>query len=156
MTEHELDILKSDQITDKQAEASLIVVEDADDYSAVCSATTVNKSRRETVHSPFKNRYAANLKLNETISAVKEIDPFDIHLQNVLLDDIDFIEYIKSLEYVHMMTRVRLIELKTVLEIGSETFDILEQIGRGSFGFVYRYQTSENNNKKIYNQFHFY
>lgn len=123
--------------TVKPEDTSLIVVEDTEDLSAVCKSAA-NKSRRETVHSPFKNRYALNPKLNETISAVKDIDPFDIHLQNAFLDDIDFIEYIRSLEYVNITTRVGAIELNTQLEMGSETFDIVKQIGKGSFGFVYR------------------
>lgn len=138
----QLDISKhSDKEVAKPEEASLIVVDDTGDLSSVCkSMSAVNRTRRETVHSPFKNRFATNPKLNETISAVKEIDPFDIHLQNALLDDIDFIEYIKSLEYVNIMTRVRAIELATDLEIGDETFTMIELIGKGSFGFVYRWE----------------
>lgn len=122
----------------KQEEASLIVIEDTDDLSAVCKSSA-NKTRRDTIHSPFKNRYATNPKLNETISAVKEIDPFDIHLQNAFLDDIDFIEYIRSLDYVLITTRVRLIELNGSLEMADDTFNIDAQIGQGSFGYVYRY-----------------
>lgn len=121
----------------KPNEASLIVVEDTEDLSAV-SRSIANRTRRETVHSPFKNRYATNPKLNETISAVKDIDPFDIHLQNAFLDDIDFIEYIRSLEYVHITTRVGAIELNQQLAMGNEMFDVVKQIGKGSFGFVYR------------------
>lgn len=140
LKEFELDISKhSDKVVVKQEEASFIVVEDTDDLSSVCkSMTATNRTRRETVHSPLKNRFALNPKLNETISSVKEIDPFDIHLQNALLDDIDFIEYIKSLEYVHITTRVRAIELDSELEISDETYKMIKQIGQGSFGFVYR------------------
>lgn len=138
LKEFQLNISKSsDQMSAKQDDISLIVVEDTDDLSNVSMSVT-NQTRRETMHSPFKNRYATNPKLNETISAVKEIDPFDIHLQNALLDDIDFIEYIKSLDYVNITTRVRPIEQNTDLEIGDETFTMLKQIGQGSFGFVYR------------------
>lgn len=123
----------------KQEDASLIVVEDTEDMSSICKSTSAaNKSRRETLQSSFNNRYATNPKLNETISAVKEIDPFEMHLQNALLDDIDFIEYIKSLEYVHILTRVRAMEVGTSLAIGDETFDVLKKVGQGSFGFVYR------------------
>lgn len=121
----------------KLEDASLIVVEDTEDLSAVCKLTA-NVTRRDTLHSPFKNHYATNPRLNETISAVKEIDPFDIHLQNALLDDIDFIEYIRSLKYVDITTRVRMIELNGSLEICDETLNIEAQIGQGSFGFVYR------------------
>lgn len=140
LKEFQLNISRnSDQMSAKQEDASLIVVEDTDDLSNVYKSMSVaNPTRRETVNSPFKNRYATNPKLNETISSVKEIDPFDIHLQNALLDDIDFIEYIKSLEYVNITTRVRPIEQNTDLEIGDETFTMLKQIGQGSFGFVYR------------------
>lgn len=128
-----------DVIIVKPEDASLIVVDDTEDLSTVCKPAAVNKTRRDTVHSPFKNRFATNPKLNETISAVKEIDPFDMHLQNAFLDDIDFIEYIRSLENVNIMTRVRSIELNSDVEMGNETFTILKQIGQGSFGFVYRF-----------------
>lgn len=123
----------------KQEDESLIIVEDTDDLSGICkSMSAANKSRGETMHSSFNNRYGTNPKLNETISSVKEIDPFEIHLQNALLDDIDFIEYIKSLEYVHITTRVRAMEVGTGLAIGDETFDVLKKVGQGNFGFVYR------------------
>lgn len=140
LKEFQLEIPKqSNKVDVKQEDASLIVVEDTDDLSNVCrSMTAVNQTRRETVHSPFKNRFATNPKLNETISSVKEIDPFNIQLQNALLDDIDFIEYIKSLDYVHITTRVRAIELDTDLQILDETYKMTKQIGQGSFGFVYR------------------
>lgn len=131
-----LSSLKGDRQTMlKPADESVIVVEPTEDLSNVCRA--LDRTRRETVHSPFKNRYAANPRLNETISAVKEIDPFDIHLQNAFLDDIDFIEYIKNLENVHITTRVKAIEVNTKLDMGNEQFHIMKQIGKGSFGFVY-------------------
>lgn len=129
---------KVDVVT-KPEDISLIVVEDTDDLSSTYkSLSAMNKARRDTIHSPFKNRYATNPRLNETINAVKEIDPFDMHLQNAFLDDIDFIEYIRSLENVNIVTRVRPIELNTALEMGTEIFSDLKQIGQGSFGFVYR------------------
>lgn len=124
----------------RQEDASLIVVEDTEDLAVACRMS-INKMRRDTLHSPFKNRYATNPKLNETISAVKEIDPFDIHLQNAFLDDIDFIEYIKGLNYVHITTRVRPIELNGSLEMGDDTFNVEAQIGQGSFGAVYRFES---------------
>lgn len=131
----------------KQEDMSLIVVEDTEDLSsAYKSMSAMTKARRETMHSPFKNRYATNPRLNETINAVKEIDPFDMHLQNAFLDDIDFIEYIRSLENVNITTRVRPIDLNEELEIGTETFTISKQIGQGSFGFVYWYENKIHNN----------
>lgn len=123
-----------DDVIIKEEEVSLIVVEDTDDLTGVCKLAA-----NRTMHSPFKNRYATNPKLNETISAVKEIDPFDMHLQNAFLDDIDFIEYIRSLENVIITTRVRPIELNADLEMCDDTFNITKQIGHGSFGFVYRF-----------------
>lgn len=144
LKEFQLDVsVNSNQMTEKQEEMAedVIVVEDTEDLSAVHwkSMSTANQTRRDTMHSPLKNRFATNPKLNETISAVKEIDPFDIHLQNALLDDIDFIEYIKTdLDYVNITTRVRAIELNSDLDVGGETYTILAKIGQGSFGFVYR------------------
>lgn len=125
-------------VVTKPEDMSLIVVDDTDDLSSTYKTlSAMNKTRRDTIHSPFKNRYATNPRLNETINAVKEIDPFDMHLQNAFLDDIDFIEYIRSLENVNIVTRVRPIELNTELEMGNEIFSELKQIGQGSFGFVY-------------------
>ncbi|XP_031628925.1 uncharacterized protein LOC116344486 [Contarinia nasturtii] len=132
----EILVTPSKSSTIKQDNCSLIVVEDTEDLSDICKSFA-KETRRETIHSPFKNRFATNPKLNETISAVKEIDPFDMHLQNAFLDDIDFIEYIKGLDYVEITTRVRAIELNAVLEMGNNTFDIDKQIGHGSFGYVY-------------------
>lgn len=127
-----------DAAAEKHVDDSLIIVEDTEDLASACKAVSaINKTRRDTMHSPFKNHYATNPRLNETISAVKEIEPFDIHLQNAFLDDIDFIEYIRSLENVNIMHRVRPIELNSELEMGTETFTILKQIGQGSFGYVY-------------------
>lgn len=136
----QLDITKLNSDTIGQEDTSVIIIEEDTEEMAAAnkSALAVNSTRRETMNSPYKNHFATNPKLNETINAIKEIDPFDMHLQNALLDDIDFVEYIKSLENVHMTTRVRPIEVNTDVQIGSETFHIVEQIGRGSFGFVFR------------------
>lgn len=118
---------RSSTIVVKQDDCSLIVVEDTEDLSTVCKSFA-EKTRRETMHSPFKNRYSTNPKLNETISAVKEIDPFDMHLQNAFLDDIDFIEYIKGLDYVYITTRVRPIEMNTMLEMGNEAEEVVSTL----------------------------
>lgn len=137
----QLDITKLNPNNAEQVDASIIVIdEDTDEMSAACeSLSAANRTRRETMaNSPYKNHFSTNPKLNETINAVKEIDPFDMHLQNAFLDDIDFVEYIKSLENVHMTTRVRPIEVNTDVHIGNETFYIVKQIGQGSFGFVFR------------------
>lgn len=123
-----------------QVDTSVIVIdEDTDEIPVACkSLSIVNRSRRETTTTPYKNNFADNPKLNDTINAVKDIDPFDMHLQNVFLDDIDFVEYIKSLENVHITTRLPPIEVNTDVRIGDESFQIIKQIGQGSFGFVYR------------------
>lgn len=137
----QLNITKLNPNNGGQVDESIIIIEeDTDEMSAACkSLSAANRSRRETMaHSPYKNHFATNPKLNETIKAVKEIDPFDMHIQNAFLDDIDFVDYIKSLENVHMTTRVRPIEVNTDVQIGNETFHIVKQIGQGSFGFVFR------------------
>lgn len=124
----------------EQGDGSIIVIEeDTEEMSAAYkSLSAINRSRCETANSPYKNHFSTNPKLNETINAAKYVDPFDMHLQNAFLDDIDFVGYIKSLENVHMTTRVRPIEVNTDVEIGTETFHIVKQIGQGSFGFVFR------------------
>lgn len=136
----QMDLTKSQQHDVRQADGSIIVIEeDTEEMSAACkSLSTANRTQRETMNSPFKNHFSTNPKLNETINAVKEIDPFDMHLQNAFLDDIDFVDYIKSLENVHMTTRVRPIEVGTDVTTGNEIFHIVKQIGQGSFGFVFR------------------
>lgn len=123
-----------------QANGSVIVIEeDTEEMSAAYkSLSAINRSRCETANSPYKNHYATNPKLNETINAAKNVDPFDMQLQNAFLDDIDFVDYISSLENVQMTTRVRPIEVNTDVQIGDETFQIVKQIGQGSFGFVFR------------------
>lgn len=123
-----------------QADGSIILIEeDTEEMSAAYkSLSAINRSRCETVNSPYKNHYSTNPKLNETINAAKNVDPFDMQLQNAFLDDIDFVDYINSLENVQMTTRVPPIEVNADLQIGSETFHIVKQIGQGSFGFVFR------------------
>lgn len=141
LKDFQLDVTKLNPSNVEQVDASIIVIEeDTDEMSAACkSLSDANRTRRETMaNSPYKNHFSTNPKLNETINAVKEIDPFDMHLQNAFLDDIDFVEYIKSLENVQMTTRVRPIEVNTDVQIGNETFYIVKQIGQGSFGFVFR------------------
>lgn len=140
LKDFQMNVTKSDPDA-KQMDGSIIIIEeDTDEMSTACkSLSAINRSRRETVNSPYKNHFSTNPKLNETINAAKDqFDPFDMHLQNAFLDDIDFVEYIKSLENVHMTTRVRPIEVNTEVEIGNETFHIVKQIGQGSFGFVFR------------------
>lgn len=121
----------------KVEDDSLIIVEDTEDLSVVCKSGA-GKIRQETLQNSFNNRFATNPKLNDTVSAVKDNGPFDIHVQMAFLDEIDFLEYIKGLDYVNIVERVGAIELNTQLKMGNETFDIVEQIGKGSFGFVYR------------------
>lgn len=141
LQDFQLDVTKIHQDSNAgQVDGSVIVIEeDTEEMSAACkSLSTANRTRRETMNSPYKNHFSTNPKLNETINAVKDIDPFDMHLQNAFLDDIDFVEYIKSLENVQMTTRVRPIEVDTDVQIGNEKFHIVKQIGHGSFGFVFR------------------
>lgn len=125
LKEIQLDASKTENVAaGKPEDGSLIIFEDTEDLSAVCKSSAT-KTHREMLHSSFRNR------------AVKEIDPFDIHLQNAFLGEIDFIEYIRSLENVVIITRTQSIELKCDLEIGDETFNIVKRIGQGNYVFVY-------------------
>lgn len=74
-------------------------------------------------------------------SQAKDINPFDIHVQNALLDDIHFIDYINQLDNVFVATRIRPIEVDSDLILDNRTIQITKQIGQGSFGFVYRWET---------------
>lgn len=125
----------------RQVDGSIIVIEeDTDEMSTACkSLSAINRSRRDTVNSPYKNHFATNPKLNETLNAAKYLDPFDPCVHSACLQDILFSDYIQSLENVQMFsTRVRPIEVNSIVEIGNETFHIVKQIGQGSFGFVFR------------------
>lgn len=116
-------------------DASIVIVEDADELPAQNQMRGRNSSRKESM----LNHFETNPKLNETLGALKhEIDPFDSHLQNAFLDDIDFHEYISNMNNVLITTRVKAIEVDTLLVFQDKTFNILNQIGKGSFGFVYR------------------
>lgn len=118
----------------ENTENSVFVIEDTVNQSTSSKTmNTLNNTR-----SPFKNHYGTNTRLNETLSAQKDIDPFNNQLQNAFLDDIDFIEYIKPLENVFIETRLRPIEAGSDLVLDNKTFQIERKIGQGSFGFVYR------------------
>lgn len=121
-------------------DGSVLVVEDTEDLSHQIHIRG-NSSRKDSMmNSPYKNHYEANPRLNETIGLLKDqIDPFDIHLQNAFLDDIDFHEYIQNLDHVLMTARLGAIESDTDLVFHDKTFHIGKQVGKGSFGFVYRY-----------------
>lgn len=123
-------------------DGSVLIVEDTEDLSVQIHNNKGNGSRKDSMmnNSPFKYHYEANPRLNETLGLLKEqIDPFDIHLQNAFLDDIDFHEYIQNLDHVVMTARLGAIESDTDLVFQDKSFHILKQVGKGSFGFVYRY-----------------
>lgn len=107
-------------IKTEKKDASILVIDD----SMNSSSGTVS---REKMTSPFKYK-----------SRNKDIDPFDVHVQNALLDDIHFIDYIEQLDNVFVTTRIRPIEVNSDLILDTSTIEIDEQIGQGSFGFVYR------------------
>lgn len=123
----------------ENTENSVFVIEDTVNQSTSSKTiNTLNNTRKEFATSPFKNHYGTNTRLNETLNAQKDIDPFNNQLQNAFLDDIDFIEYIKPLENVFIETRLRPIEAGSDLILDNKTFQIERKIGQGSFGFVYR------------------
>lgn len=121
-------------------DGSVFIVEDTDDMAV--QVVKGNNSRKEsTANNSCKSHYDTNPKLNETLGALKtDVDPFDNHLQNAFLDDIDFHEYIQNLERVLITARLKAIEVDTDLIFHGKTFNILKQVGKGSFGFVYRYK----------------
>lgn len=102
----------------EKKESSIMIIDDSFDSS---------NSSRVPMTSPFKYN-----------SRTKEIDPFDIHVQNALLDDIHFIDYITQLDNVLVTTRIRAIEPDSDLVLDKGTIQIDQKIGQGSFGFVYR------------------
>lgn len=122
-------------------DGSVLIVEDTEDLSIQIYNNRANDSRKNSmISSPFKKHYESNPRLNETLSLLKEqINPFDIHIQNAFLDDIDFHEYIQNLDHVLMTARLGAIESDTDLVFQDKSFNILKQVGKGSFGFVYRY-----------------
>lgn len=119
---------------------SVVIVEDTEDISGQIQNKGHVSRKDSMMNSPFKNHYEANPRLNETLGLLKEqIDPFDIHLQNAFLDDIDFHEYIGALEFVIITARIGALEIETDLVFQDKSFQILKHVGKGSFGFVYRY-----------------
>lgn len=120
-------------------EGSVIVVDSPDESPVKVINKQRNSSRKESLLSGSFN-YHSNARLNETVGALKDqIDPFDTHLQNALIDDIEFHEYIEqNLEHVVITNRLKAIEAGTELVFQDKTFQILKQVGKGSFGFVYR------------------
>lgn len=122
-------------------DGSVLIVEDTENLSVQIYNNRGNDSRKNSmISSPFKKHYESNPRLNETLSLLKEqINPFDIHIQNAFLDDIDFHEYIQNLDHVLITARLGAIESDTELVFQDKSFNILEQVGKGSFGFVYRY-----------------
>lgn len=107
-------------IKTEKKDASILIIDD----SMNSSSGTVS---REKMTSPFKFH-----------SRTKDIDPFDVHVQNALLDDIHFIDYINQLDNVFVTTRIRPLEQNSDLILDTTTIEITKQIGHGSFGFVYR------------------
>lgn len=122
-------------------DTSVFIVEDTEDLSVQIHNKGNGSRKHSIMNSPFKNHYEANPRLNGTLSSLKEqIDPFDNHLKNAFLDDIDFHDYIsKNLQNVLITARLGAIEPDTDLVFEDKSFHILKQVGKGSFGFVYRY-----------------
>lgn len=121
--------LSADSTTKRQsARPSCAYIKSEKDESIMIIDDTINHSSSIT-RSPFKYH-----------SQAKDINPFDIHVQNALLDDIHFIDYINQLDNVFVATRIRPIEVDSDLILDNKTIQITKQIGQGSFGFVYRYE----------------
>lgn len=122
--------LRTNNTTKRQStRPSCAYIKSEKDESIMIIDDTINHSSSVT-KSPGVKSY----------SLAKDINPFDIHVQNALLDDIHFIDYINQLDNVFVATRIRPIEVDSDLILDNKTIQIYNQIGQGSFGFVYRYK----------------
>lgn len=68
-----------------------------------------------------------------------QLNPFFADLQIALLQEIQFTDYIKDLPSCQLIRRVPPIISNSPYVLNNVEFDIQKVIGRGSFGFVYRY-----------------
>lgn len=90
------------------------------------------------------NQYLASMiDLDETRAFIHDqlleeiINPFDKALSNALLDQIDFISYLRDLKTCSLRNKICQLTKGKTLEFGNETFDIIKAIGKGAYGVVF-------------------
>lgn len=141
-------------------DSDVVVIEDTDDISALLKSAKPENSiyinRSECRYTPVplseweadpngdaENKYDFNLERTQVSGfnvqeANMNLNPFDTDLQNNLLTEIQFVDYISKLDNCTMVYRVQPIYSNEPYAIGEKEFDIQKMIGRGSFAFVYR------------------
>lgn len=65
------------------------------------------------------------------------VDPFDKALTNALLDQIDFISYLRDIQTCSLKSKICQLTKGKTVEFGNETFDIIKAIGKGAYGVVF-------------------
>lgn len=134
----------SHQLKINDIDQSVVVIEDTEDISNVSKgARSLNNENnhtnvREYIKSPFKNHFNNSEPSEAGSSDPAELNPFDPQLQNALLEDLDFNDYISDLNYVTFTDKVRVLQAGSELEIQENRFKISKLIGKGTFGYVYR------------------
>lgn len=124
---------------------SVFIVEPTEDLGALTkqsvqqqssvnvSGTSFIKGNHLGACSPYR-KGSVSIDYSES----QHIDPFDLDVRDAFLAEIDFVDYISKLDSVYMVNRARAIQPDTEIAFGDKEFQIIKQIGIGSFGFVYR------------------
>lgn len=132
----------SDQAKHNIEDRSVFIVETTEDLAAAAKQCKQEQSSFNMSGTSFRRgtQFSCERKGSISIdySQSQHIDPFDLNVQHAFLSDIDFVDYISKLDNVFMVNRVRALQPDTEIAFGDKEFHIVEQIGRGSFGFVYR------------------
>lgn len=131
-----------DQAKHSIEDRSVFIVEPTEDLAAVAKQCKQEQSSVDMSGASFrranKSAYERKGSISIDYSQSQHIDPFDLNVQHAFLSDIDFVDYISKLDNVYMVNRARALQPDTEIAFGDKEFHIVEQIGRGSFGFVYR------------------
>lgn len=123
-------------------DSSVLIVDPTEDLSAIVQQCPKEQSNVNESGASFRRRnqsmYERKGNVSIDYSQSQQIDPFNIDVQHAFLSDIDFVDYISKLDNVYMVNRARALQPNTEIAFGDKEFHIIQQIGQGSFGFVYR------------------
>lgn len=95
------------------------------------------------IHADTNQYLASMIDLDGTRAFIQDqlleeiVNPFDKPLTNALLDQIDFISYLRDIQTCSLKNKICQLTKGKTVEFGNETFDIIRAIGKGSYGVVF-------------------
>lgn len=150
-----IEIKRDDFSKDAESERFITIETPKDDLGVSIYGTTksynagLHDEHWDEVNEDFDihadtNQYLANtIDLDGTRAFIHDqlleeiVNPFDKALTNALLDQIDFISYLRDIQTCSLKNKICQLTKGKTVEFGNETFDIIKVIGKGAYGVVF-------------------